>query len=223
MQVKLIAYTQPITGGNPAAVVEQAASVCYDSKPTNTYAIAQACARSGHFSVWEHISFTFCITGASRAFLAQQTRHRHASYTVRSQRYCDEAGFSAVSPHGLTEVQSAAYSAAMDDARGWYQKLRELGLPPEDARMVLPNSCETQMYVTMNARALIEASRERMCSRAQREIRDVYYAMRDAVREVCPQVAGLMRPKCEQDMEQPFCTEAKSCGRHPKLREVYRV
>ena len=74
----------------------------------------------------------------------------------------------------------------------------------------------------MNARALIESSRQRLCSRAQWEIRQMFEAMRDAVHPVCPEVADWMRPKCEDDPEYTFCPEAKSCGRHPKLDEVYR-
>ena len=74
----------------------------------------------------------------------------------------------------------------------------------------------------MNARALIESSRQRLCSRAQWEIRQLFEAMRDAVRPVCPEVSDWMRPKCEDDPAHPFCPEAKSCGRNPKLKEVYR-
>lgn len=46
MTVELIAYTQmPGKPGNPMAVVEQAASVCYDSRPTENYRIAKSCGR----------------------------------------------------------------------------------------------------------------------------------------------------------------------------------
>lgn len=45
----------------------------------------------GHESVFEHASFTFGIEGVSRTLLAQITRHRLASFSVQSQRYCDPA------------------------------------------------------------------------------------------------------------------------------------
>ena len=224
MTVELIAYTQmPGKTGNPLAVVEQAASVCYDSQPTEDYRIAKTCKASGHTSVLEHISFTFHIGGVSRALLAQLTRHRHASFSVRSQRYCNEYGFKYITPSSVEKTASDIYYAdVMDAASDTYDGLIYAGMPAEDARMVLPNACCTELYMTMNARTLIESSRQRLCSRAQWEIRGMFEAMREAVRPVCPEVANWMRPKCEDDPEHPFCPEAKSCGRHPKLEEVYR-
>ena len=66
MEVELITYTMGCED-----VVERAAAVCYDSKPTKGYRIAASCARSGHMSVWEHLNVTFHISGVSRALLAQ--------------------------------------------------------------------------------------------------------------------------------------------------------
>lgn len=225
MTVELIAYTQmPEKPGNPLAVVEQAASVCYDSQPTETYRIAKTCKASGHTSVLEHISFTFHICGVSRALLAQLTRHRHASFSVRSQRYCNEYGFKYITPGSVEKTASDIYYADVMDAAGdAYDGLLDAGMPGEDARYVLPNACCTELYMTMNARALIESSRQRLCSRAQWEIRDMFEAMRETVRPVCLEVSEWMRPKCEDDPEHPFCPEVKSdCPRHPKLKEVYR-
>lgn len=225
MTVELIAYTQmPGFPGNPLAVVEQAASVCYDSQPTENHRIAKTCKASGHTSVLEHISFTFHISGVSRALLAQLTRHRHASFSVRSQRYCNEEDFQYVQPK--TTHYADGYSLfrdSMSEINSTYDALRfDAMVPAEDARYVLPNACCTELYMTMNARALIESSRQRLCSRAQWEIRGMFEAMREAVRPVCQEVADWMRPKCEDDPEHPFCPEAKSCGRNPKLEEVYR-
>ena len=87
MKVELVAYTQMLgENKNPLSVCERAASVCYNSRPTSIFAIAKACKKSGHMSVLEHINFTFHITGVSRALLAQLSRHRHISLSVRSQR-----------------------------------------------------------------------------------------------------------------------------------------
>lgn len=76
---------------NPVAAIEEAACNCYDSKP-NDGKIMRACFKSGHENVLEFCNFTFHITGVSRALLAQLTRHRHAGYAVRSQRYCSSYG-----------------------------------------------------------------------------------------------------------------------------------
>ena len=77
---------------DPVDAIEEAACNCYDSKPTGGK-IMKSCYRSGHHSVLEFANFTFHIEGVSRALLAQLTRHRHAGFAVRSQRYCNEDGF----------------------------------------------------------------------------------------------------------------------------------
>ena len=94
MKVELVGYSQLANGkGDPMALAELAASVCYDSKPTENLKIVKQCIASGHMSVLEHVSFTFHIQGISRACLAQLSRHRHISLSVRSQRYCREDDF----------------------------------------------------------------------------------------------------------------------------------
>lgn len=222
MTVEMIAYTRPDDHDNPAAVVEQAACICYNSTPDLVgFKVARACARSGHLSVWEHISFTFKVTGVSRALLAQLTRHRHASYSVRSQRYCAEDGFEIFNPFEAKGINHRRVDELAQDARDCYQLLTASGAAPEDARYVLPNACTTQLYVTANARALIEASHLRLCSRAQAEIRQLFAAMRDQVGAVCPELAALMVPQCEQHAV-PFCPERQSCGRHPRLQDLIK-
>lgn len=227
MKVELIAYSRlnhrPFV--SPLVIVEEAASTCYGSVPSDEYNITKRCVESGHMSVLEHISFTFHISEVSRALLAQLTRHRHASYTVRSQRYCNETNFDCVLPPSVAGAynQENWYRNAMNQCAKAYSDLTELGgIANEDARMVLPNACHTELYVTMNARALIEAGYERLCSRAQWEIRELFKRMQVEVNTVCPEVAEWMVPKCEKYADHPFCTEKKSCGRHPKLSEVYK-
>lgn len=223
MKVELIAYTQMLGDDkNPLSACERAASVCYDSRPTSTFAITKACKKSGHMSVLEHINFTFHITGVSRALLAQLSRHRHISLSVRSQRYCREDGFKYVTPNISAECEDF-FMDAMENSNSMYQAMIENGTEAEDARMVLPNACFTELYMTANARSLIEMSRIRLCTRAQWEIRDMFKAIKAAVEPVCPEVAGWMRPKCEEDPEHPFCTEENCCGRHPKLESVYQI
>lgn len=222
--VKLVAYTGVV--GNDKVIddlVEQAASVCYDSTPTKSWRIAQGCARSGHMSVFEHISFTFHVSGVSRALLAQLSRHRHISLSVRSQRYCKEDGFDFVMPKEFEEPgpKNTSFKCAMDMSQVEYSSLLQAGAKPEDARMVLPNACCTELYVTMNARTLIETGYLRLCMRAQREIRILFNMMADAIRDVSPLVYGLMVPKCEKNAGYPFCTERECCGRHPRLKDVY--
>ena len=216
MKVELVAFTQGMSSEvDPMAIAEQAASVCYDSKPTENLKIVKQCIASRHMSVLEHVSFTFHIQGISRACLAQLSRHRHISLSVRSQRYCREDNFEFVNPFILGK-----FDEFMEEVRSHYVEMVESGAAPEDARAVLPNACCTELYLTANARALIEMSHLRMCSRAQREIRELFYKIRRCLRNVCPIVAANMAPACEARGGIPFCTEHDSCGLHPRLSEL---
>lgn len=219
MEVELITYTMGCED-----VVERAAAVCYDSKPTKGHRIAASCARSGHMSVWEHLNFTFHISGVSRALLAQLSRHRHISLSVRSQRYCSEDGFSYVMPGTVTEnpIAKRAMLGIMHTVGKIYRLLLKNGIPNEDARAVLPNACCTELYMTANARALIEMSHLRLCSGAQLEIRELFRELKKGVGSVSPMVAAMMVPKCEQFRDVFFCTEEKSCGKHPKLQDIVK-
>ena len=96
MKVTLIQSTP-----NPIETIAQIASICYDSDPKNSLGLVKHLYRNGHLSVFEHIYFTFKIEGISRACSHQLVRHRHCSFTQRSQRYCSEDGFGFVTPPSI--------------------------------------------------------------------------------------------------------------------------
>ena len=218
MQVKLIAYTQGVKGQMPLDIVERCASVCYNSTPTTTHKIAKGCAKSGHMSVYEHVSFTFIIEDVSRALLAQLTRHRHAAYSVQSQRYCDMLNCEFVIPEN---IDSFSVWSALRHVADAYKAMINNRVPKEDARMILPNATPTTLAFTVNARALVEISGQRLCNRAQKEIRELFQSIKKEVAVVCPEVAALMLPKCEQH-EIPFCEESNCCGKHKRLAELVK-
>ena len=127
----------------------------------------------GHFSVFEHVSFSFGIEGVSRALTHQLVRHRLASYSQKSQRYV-KAGteFPYIIPHTIKENSEALeiFNNAMSQIAECYNKLSALDIPAEDARYVLPNACETKIIVTMNARELLHFFVLRSCNSAHWEI-----------------------------------------------------
>ena len=87
----------------------------------------------------------------------------------------------------------------------------------EDARFVLPNACDTQMVVTMNARSLLNFFRHRCCNRAQWEIREVAYQMLSLGSEVAPTLFQNAGAPCIRGN----CPEGKmSCG-HPDEVRAY--
>lgn len=215
MTVRLLTYTP-----NPEKVVAMAARTCYTAMPLSqleeklddeaVVKMVTSLSDLGHESPTEHVSFTFVIEGVSRALLAQLTRHRMASYSVRSQRYVSEnkAGF--VFPESInTPEAKAIYMSSIDNARKAYDQLKKLGVEKEDARMVLPNATETQLMMTMNARSLINFFKLRCCNRAQKEIRD----LADEMLKLCKEVAPVLFSKAGASCTYGPCSEGKmSCG-----------
>lgn len=217
MEVKLTRVTY-----NPIGAIEEAACNCYNSEPTGGK-IMKACYNSGHHSVLEFCDFTFHIEGVSRALTHQLVRHRLASYAQRSQRYCGEGNFDYVIPPSIQKDEDTlhTYTALMGYINMQYEKLQKAGVSNEDARMVLPNACETVIEVKMNLRSLIHFMNERLCTRAQWEIRLLALEMKKCVLAVYPELAEFLVPKCEIHKKQPFCPEHSTCGRHPRLKDIY--
>lgn len=211
---------------NPILAIEEAASNCYDSEPTADGRIMRSCYKSGHHSVLEFTDFTFHIEGISRATSHQLVRHRHASYAQRSQRYCKEDGFKYVVPDSIAGDVSllSDYHEAMDMINEAYNHLVVNGVPAEDARMVLPNACETIIEVKMNGRELIHFCNERLCTRAQWEIRELAKQMKKCLAEYdeeCKKFSEFLVPKCYAQKPYAFCTEHGDCDLAPKLKDVY--
>lgn len=134
-----------------------------------------------HFSVLEHASATFYVTGVSRALLAELTRHRHLSFSVLSQRYVNEHYRTppvippAIAGDAATESIVLKQWELAQDAYGQIVNLLTAnGLPRkqarEAARAVLPNSTETRIVVTGNMRAWREVLAKRDNDHADAEI-----------------------------------------------------
>ena len=240
LRVTLISHTPA-----PEKTIAAAAKLCYspasladlmDSLTDEKAAdFVQMLASIGHESPIEHASFTFGIEGVSRAFLAQLTRHRIASYSVQSQRYVREAQFDYVVPPEIEAdpQAAAAFEEAMRDAQAHYDRIAALlkarhtaafiangddektamrraeKQAIEDARFVLPNACDTKLIVTMNARSLLNFFAHRCCKRAQWEIREVADQMLSLVCSVAPTLFSKAGPSCYTGA----CHEGKmSCG-----------
>ena len=126
----------------------------------------------GHFSILEHASATFYITGVSRALTHELVRHRHLSYSQLSQRFVDESWANFVIPPAVEKseaetifdtgdgcIMQERLSGALghwgNEAQYNYGVLVDAltaeGLPRkqarEAARAVLPNMIETRIVV----------------------------------------------------------------------------
>jgi len=129
--------------------------------------------QKGHFSVLEHASATFRISGVSRAFTHQMVRHRMASFTQQSQRYVSEETFRSVEPPAIQENPEGheLFVDFMERARDVYYRLQEAGIRKEDARFVLPNAVESEIVISANLREWRHIIEVRGEAKAQWEIR----------------------------------------------------
>ena|GEM_PF-195384 len=178
------------------AIVRRAIARCHGKDMASEDMIRKVI-QQGHESVLEHWYATFDIHGISRACLAQLTRHRIASYSVRSQRYCDESDAAAVIPDAPAALR-ARYEAAYRTAFGFYKVLLDAGVPKEDARLVLPEGTLTDLILTMNARELRHFFRLRLAREAQWEIRELATRMLELVREKAPNIFGDIKAEAVQ-------------------------
>jgi len=215
---------------NMLKTVYTAARTCYSADmPINIYnssddeekmlKLIERVVGSGHYSVIEHIQVTFAISNVSRACTHQLVRHRHMSFSQKSQRYVKEKGqFDFIIPPTIDRDPElkAKFVDFMDEISKKYLEFTEAGIPAEDARAVLPNACATSIVASLNLREMIHIANLRLCSRAQYEIRMMVKAMCDELINVEPWLKPYLVPKCES---LGFCDEDKSCGRKPKLAQ----
>lgn len=178
---------------------------------------------SGHASPIEHVSFTFALSGVSRALTHQLVRHRIASYSQQSQRYVDASNMDYILPPAIKKNPKilARYEAFMEEVGKAYHDIKTMleedgrgTLAKEDARMVLPQAAASNIVVTMNCRSLINFFEHRCCTRAQWEIRDCANQMLWICRDILPEVFNTAGAKCER---LGYCPEGEKfcCGRYP--------
>lgn len=173
---------------------------------------------SGHHSVIEHGSFTFEVTGVSRAYSHQQVRHRIASYSQESQRYVNpfrekikKPRFDFVIPPTMRydREEFIWYVEGIKNDVNRYLEAIQKGKKEEDARMFLPNATATKIVVSMNPRALFEMLTKRTCALAQWEFDMVATQMAIIAYQYAPSVFEIAGPYCARGK----CPERKrACG-----------
>lgn len=197
MKVELVMATP-----DPVETIAMRASLCYGKDTVrDPKALTRKLLENGHTSVFEHVVFTFKVSGISRACSHQLVRYRHCSFTQRSQRYCAETlEGHVVVPPSVQKNDNAwnAYQQALDAAYRAYAALIKCGIPKEDARYLLPNACETELFITLNLRELIHLCNERLCHHAQWEIRQVVGEM---AKLVDPDLQYMLVPGCDNCKE----------------------
>jgi thymidylate synthase (FAD) len=168
--------------------VTTAASTCYHSHPKDMERFVATLIKSGHTSTVEHVSFTFKIV-TDRAVSHELVRHRIASYSQESQRYCAyKEDVSFVRPHWVEDGQKGnlTWLSAIIGAEKAYKSMLDLGIKPEDARGILPNATATTIVVTMNIRSLLNFFTLRTAKGAHPDMRRLAKAMLKEMKERYP-------------------------------------
>lgn len=191
-------------------LTEFAGRACYESfhRPNPATAdtgdyLRRTLFEQAHWSIAEHASATFYITGVSRALTHELIRHRHLSYSQLSQRFVNEEDANIVVPPAIRTYAGGEITSDMEIAQvadvvseSYVRIVNQLvglgGLPRkqarEAARAVLPNMTETRIVVTGNLRAWDEVTKRRTAPDADAEIREVMQMVRDELYEVAPNI-----------------------------------
>lgn len=171
--------------------LERIGRVCYKSEANIKEGSAEKfignIIRRGHESVIEHESVTVSVV-CDRGVTHEIVRHRIASYSQESTRYCNYSkdqfgnqitcidlatGFGYDLTKEADRAKYEVWKSACEAAEAHYFKLLELGATPEEARSVLPNSLKTEIVMTMNLREWRHFFRLRSSLRAHPQMREV--------------------------------------------------
>ena len=181
-------------------IIETAGRTCYKSEPNESFdekraeAFIKRILDSKHESVIEHQSLTFRIT-TNRAIANEITRHRIASYSQESTRYCNyckdkfDNEITVIEPLyddcGTNEKYDEWYNTMLDIEKT-YLSLTNQGVKPDIVRGILPLDLKTELVVTMNFRALRHFISLRSSGHAHPQIREIAGQIYDILNERYP-------------------------------------
>ena len=185
--------------------IERAGRVCYKSegniKDDSAEKFIRGIIKRGHESVIEHAAVSFKII-CDRGVTHELVRHRIASYSQESTRYCD---YSAGKFGGeLTFIKPCFWSEDDENFQLWkmtmaqleknYLALRAAGAKPEEARSILPNSLKTEIFLTMNLRELRHFLKLRTAAAAHPQMRQIALKIYKILVEKLPAVFDDIQP-----------------------------
>ena len=212
------------TTKTPLQMIGESAGFCWGSDVSDAnknMKRAIDCIASGHGRTMEFPDIHLILDGYSARVIREFYTHIGCLPTrlQSSTRYVDAKSFKYVTPPSVFKNEKAkqVYDETMEHIREGYAKLEELGIKREDAAMVLPLGMETVIVDKRNFRNLVDMAKNRMCTRA-------YWEYRQLMNDICEALSSYsgewntliklcMKPKCEIS---GYCTESKSCGRKPK-------
>ena len=177
-----------INGEEIIKKIEKAARNCYKSEgkisADSTKKLIKSILEKGHESIIEHEKVTVRVI-CDRGVTHEIVRHRLASYSQESTRYCNYSKNSFGSEITVIEPcfwknknekdkqKNNTWKKSMEEAEKAYMKLIELGATPEEARSVLPNSLKTEIVMTMNLREWRHFFKLRTSDAAHPQMREI--------------------------------------------------
>ena len=177
--------------------IERAGRVCYKSESrisdTSAEKFIANIIKSGHESVIEHVSLTFKII-CDRGITHEIVRHRLASYSQESSRYCNYSGDKF--GNELTFIKPCFWHEDDENYLLWkktlevieqnYMALIKNGAKPQEARSILPNSLKTEIFMTANLREWRHFIKLRTSPRAHPQMREVALKIYKILKEKLP-------------------------------------
>lgn len=213
----------PETTKDPISLMGRRAGICWGADIANAeknYERGLDCIKSNHGRVLEFVNIEAVLDGYSARVIREWYTHIGGVPTrlQASTRYIDYSDFDYVIPQSIkTAEQSNTYCSIMNEIRDSSQRLEELGVPREDIGLILPLGMTTKIVDKRNARNVMDMSRQRMCSRAYWEYRQMFTDYLSELANYSDEWATLisltMMPKCEM---LGYCPEKRGCGKYPK-------
>jgi thymidylate synthase (FAD) len=177
--------------------LEYIGRICYKSEdkitPDSAAKFVGILIKNGHESVIEHEKITVKIT-CDRGVSHEIVRHRLASYSQESTRYCnynkDKFGneLTFIRPYFWDgdPQKYIVWEQTMGQIEKAYLQLIETGAAPDEARTVLPNSLKTEIVMTMNMREWRHFFVLRTSPKAHPQMREVTIPMLKAFQQAVP-------------------------------------
>jgi thymidylate synthase (FAD) len=214
----------PETTKNPISLIGERAGICWGADTTDkakNYKRGLDCINANHGRTLGYVNVEMVLDGYSARVIREWYTHIGGAPTrlQESTRYIDYGEFEYVTPPTIAKNAAAldAYTYTMGRIADISKLLENLGIPREDIAMLLPLGMTTKIVDKRNLRNLIDMSRQRMCTRAYWEYRQLFKDICDALREYSEEWAYIidtqMMPKCEA---LGYCPETKGCGRKQK-------
>lgn len=188
---------------NPAKIIELSARTCYKTEAAYDPAktpdfINRVVHQRHHESVVEHAVASYRII-TSRAIANEITRHRIASFSQESTRYCnygkDRFGneIVCIMPPGLSDRQAGRWAQTMRYLEYQYLTAIDEGEAPEIARGLLPLDLKTELVMTANFREWMHFLKLRLDKSAHPQIRELAGWIEGSLQLVCPEIFGTSR------------------------------